>query len=157
MTSSIAPRACRRRIARRSSRRPAATTLALRQEVERLLAADQRAGSVFDSGSSGSDSGAGRDPPARDDSRRHCRAGARLGPYVIVGAAGHGGMGEVYRARDTRLDRTVALKVLPLGADPRRHGAPRDSSAKPAPPRRSATRTSARCSTSAARTSSTSW
>jgi serine/threonine protein kinase len=39
--------------------------------------------------------------------------GARLGPYEIVGPAGAGGMGEVYRARDTRLDRTVAIKVLP--------------------------------------------
>src|SRR6187200_1282934 len=40
-------------------------------------------------------------------------AGARLGPYEIVNRAGAGGMGEVYRARDTRLDRTVAIKVLP--------------------------------------------
>jgi eukaryotic-like serine/threonine-protein kinase len=39
--------------------------------------------------------------------------GTRLGPYEIVSPAGAGGMGEVYRARDTRLDRTVALKVLP--------------------------------------------
>ena len=39
--------------------------------------------------------------------------GKRLGPYEIVGAAGAGGMGEVYRARDTRLDRDVAIKVLP--------------------------------------------
>src|SRR5438067_1658840 len=39
--------------------------------------------------------------------------GSKLGPYEVVGAAGAGGMGEVYRARDTRLERTVALKVLP--------------------------------------------
>ena len=46
-------------------------------------------------------------------------AGARLGPYEIVSAIGAGGMGEVYRARDTRLDREVAIKVLPdaLAAD----------------------------------------
>jgi eukaryotic-like serine/threonine-protein kinase len=46
--------------------------------------------------------------------------GVRLGPYEILAALGAGGMDEVYRARDTRLDRIVAIKVLPvaLAADP---------------------------------------
>src|SRR5262245_16066015 len=41
--------------------------------------------------------------------------GARLGAFEIVAAIGAGGMGEVYRARDRRLDRDVAIKVLPQG------------------------------------------
>ena len=40
-------------------------------------------------------------------------AGTRLGPYEIIAPLGAGGMGEVYRARDTRLDRDVAIKCLP--------------------------------------------
>ena len=39
-------------------------------------------------------------------------AGFRLGPYEILSAVGSGGMGDVYRAKDTRLDRTVAIKTL---------------------------------------------
>jgi len=46
--------------------------------------------------------------------------GIQLGPYEIVAPIGAEGMGEVYRALDTRLDRTVAIKVLPdhVAADP---------------------------------------
>jgi eukaryotic-like serine/threonine-protein kinase len=40
-------------------------------------------------------------------------SGTRLGPYEILAPAGAGGMGEVYRAKDTRLDRIVAIKILP--------------------------------------------
>jgi Tol biopolymer transport system component/predicted Ser/Thr protein kinase len=48
--------------------------------------------------------------------------GTRLGPYEVLAPIGAGGMGEVYRARDTRLDRTVAIKILParVAADPER-------------------------------------
>jgi eukaryotic-like serine/threonine-protein kinase len=48
--------------------------------------------------------------------------GNRLGPYEILSAIGAGGMGEIYRARDSKLDRDVAIKILPelFAADPER-------------------------------------
>ncbi len=44
--------------------------------------------------------------------------GTKLGPYEVTAKIGEGGMGEVWQARDTKLDRDVALKVLPHEEDP---------------------------------------
>ncbi len=59
--------------------------------------------------------------------------GARLGPYEILSPLGAGGMGEVYKARDTRLDRTVAIKVLSDWHRRRCRISARASSEKPRP------------------------
>ena len=56
-------------------------------------------------------------------------SGTRLGPYEVVGPLGAGGMGEVYRARDTRLDRIVAIKILPSGDPDRRERFAREAKA----------------------------
>ena len=56
----------------------------------------------------------------RGSNQMPIQAGTRLGPYEVLSLTGAGGMGEVWKARDTRLDRTVAIKVLPsdLTSDP---------------------------------------
>jgi serine/threonine protein kinase len=83
-------------------------------------------------------------------------SGTRLGPYEVMTPLGAGGMGEVYKARDTRLERIVAIKVLPdaAGALPEiRQRFEREARASPP----STTRTSAASSISACRTASTTW
>jgi eukaryotic-like serine/threonine-protein kinase len=54
-----------------------------------------------------------RPPEADGEGRTQFKPGDRLGPYLIEGKLGAGGMAEVYRARDTQLDRDAAIKVLP--------------------------------------------
>lgn len=78
----------------------------LRAEVESLLATHEQAGGFLGK-------------PAMEEVARQLKEeppsfiGRQLGPYQILGLLGAGGMGEVYRARDTRLNRSVAIKVLP--------------------------------------------
>jgi eukaryotic-like serine/threonine-protein kinase len=84
----------------------------LRREVDALLAAHDEAGDRFEQGPAAPSAftGAGAALPRAAE---HVAPGRRLGPYEIVERVGAGGMGEVYRARDTRLDRDIALKILP--------------------------------------------
>jgi serine/threonine protein kinase len=83
-------------------------------------------------------------------------AGSRLGPYEIIALVGSGGMGEVYRAKDARLERLVAIKVLPHGGalSPQNLEV---SSGKRERPQRSTTPTSAPSTTSAPIRRSSRW
>jgi len=84
---------------------------ALRREVESLLANEELAADFL----------ATHSPNLTARELEACiPAGTRIGPYIVLEFVRAGGMGEVYKARDTRLERTVAIKFIPraFGADP---------------------------------------
>src|SRR5207245_3225797 len=87
---------------------------ALREKVASLLKAHERAPDFLVSPA--------WSPAFQADAGPALQPGMQLGPYEIVSSLGKGGMGEVYRARDTKLRRDVAIKVLPdeFARDPER-------------------------------------
>src|SRR5262245_22216009 len=79
----------------------------LREEAEGLIAAHEREGSFIDSPIFAETEG------LTDDACNESPVGRRIGPYQVVSQLGQGGMGKVFLAEDTRLERKVALKILP--------------------------------------------